>query len=390
MVAGDGALLDLRLAVPNGLSHLARHHDGVVVGARAQLASDRVEHGRTFADRRRAPRPPRPRGAVEGVLDVLRRRVGNRAPGLTRRRIDRGERHVSRCLTGTIGSSGRVAAPSRRCYRPLVSLPLPVLDEATLVELADLNHHESYRELTRRAGGVVVDEGGLTFWAGAHPLPVFANAVVRTDPRVPAKDVLVRGHRFFLGHRRGFSVILCAAADADLRPVCDGAGLALAGESPGMALERRLPDAPAPAGVTIHTVATEADAHDFARVSDEAYRTLGMPAGCGLALLGRLAVLRAPHIVSVLASVDGTPAAGAMVILSHGVGGIYWVGTTPAARGRGLGELVTRIVGNAAFDLGARVVVLQASAMGEPIYRRMGYREVTRYPCYVQFTPPSA
>ena len=185
-------------------------------------------------------------------------------------------------------------------------------------------------------------------------------------------------------------MVLSGAADADLRPVCESAGLPLTGESPGMVLEQRLPDATTPAGVTIRTVETDADAREFARVGDEAYRTLGMPEGGALAMLGRLAVLRAPHITSILASVDGTPAAAAMVILSHGVGGIYWVGTTPAARGRGLGELVTRIVGNVAFDLGARCVVLQASAMGEPIYRRMGYREVTRYPCYVQFTPPSS
>ena len=269
-----------------------------------------------------------------------------------------------------------------------MSSPAPTLDEPTLLELADLNHHEAYRELTRRAGGVVVDEGGLTFWAGAHPLPVLANAVVRTDPHVPAKDVLVRGHRFFLAHRRGFSVILSGAADDDLRPVCESAGLPLTGASPGMVLERRLPDRAPPAGVTIRTVETEADASDFARVGDEAYRTLGMPPGCALAMLGRLAVLRAPHVTSILACIDGTPAAGAMVILTHGIGGIYWVGTTPAARGRGLGELVTRIVGNVAFDAGARTVVLQASPMGEPIYRKMGYREITRYPCYVQFTPP--
>ena len=51
----------------------------------------------------------------------------------------------------------------------------------------------------------------------------------------------------------------------------------------------------------------------------------------------------------------------------------------PAARGRGLGDLVTRVVTQRAFDLGAAFVSLQASEMGEPVYRRMGYREVHRY-----------
>jgi len=29
--------------------------------------------------------------------------------------------------------------------------------------------------------------------------------------------------------------------------------------------------------------------------------------------------------------------------------------------------------------------VLQASRQGEPVYRRMGYREITRYAWYVDF-----
>jgi len=262
------------------------------------------------------------------------------------------------------------------------------LDDATLVVLSDLNHVEANRELARRAGGVVVDDGGLTFWAGAHPLPVLANAVVRTDPRIPAAMVLERAQQFFATHRRGFSVILCGTADADLEPVCEAGGLLRMGDSPGMVLERRLPDASPPPGVTVRVVETDADAAEFARINGEAYATYGMPPDCAPAILGRLAVMRAPHIVSVLAGVDGTACAAAMVILTHGIGGVYWVGTTPAARGQGLAGLCTRIVGNVAFDLGARIVVLQASVMGEPIYRAMGYREVTRYPYYVQLTPP--
>ena len=259
-----------------------------------------------------------------------------------------------------------------------------------LVTLADLNHLEAYRELTRRAGGAVVDEDGLTFWAGAHALPVLVNAVVRTDPHVPAADVLTRARAFFARRRRGFTVLLFGTRDGDLRPVCESAEMPLMGDSPGMVLERRIADAPVPAGVTLRVVETAADAAEFARVSGEAYATYGMPPDCAHVVLGRLDVMHAPHIVSVLAIVDGSAVAAAMVILTHGIGGIYWVGTTPAARGKGLAELCTRVVGNAAFGMGASLVVLQASQMGEPIYRRMGYREITRYPYYVQITPPEA
>lgn len=262
------------------------------------------------------------------------------------------------------------------------------LDEQALVTLADLNHLEANRELARRAGGAAVDEDGLAFWVGGHPLPVLANGVMRTDPDVPADEVVERTRRFFARWRRGFSVICLGAQDDDLRPACEAAGLTMMGASPGMVLDRRLPDTAPPAGVTVAVVETPAQAEAFARVNGEAYGTYGMPSEVAPAVISRLAVLRAPHIVSVLASLDGEPVAAAMVILTHGIGGIYWVGTMPAARGKGLAELCTRIVGNAGFDMGARAIVLQASVMGEPIYRRMGYREITRYPYYVQFTPP--
>ncbi len=67
------------------------------------------------------------------------------------------------------------------------------------------------------------------------------------------------------------------------------------------------------------------------------------------------------------------------MLLSHSIGGVYWVGTVPDHGRRGLGDLVTRTVTRRGFELGARFITLQASAMGEPIYRRMGFRERFRY-----------
>jgi GNAT superfamily N-acetyltransferase len=263
-----------------------------------------------------------------------------------------------------------------------------VTADGRLVELSDLNHVESYRELSRRAGGIALDEPGLTYWIGGDALPVLANGVARTNRSVAPAAVLERARRFFATHRRGFTILLHGERDADLRGACEAAGMMQMGDSPGMVLERRLADAVAPPGVTLRPVETADDALAFARVNGEAYATYGMPPGCAEKLLGHLDVVRAPHIVSILGCVDGVPASAAMVILTHGIGGVYWVGTTPAARGKGLAELCTRAVGNVAFDMGARFVALQASVMGEPIYRRMGYVEVTRYPYFVQFAPP--
>jgi GNAT superfamily N-acetyltransferase len=260
---------------------------------------------------------------------------------------------------------------------------------ATLIELSDLNYFEALRELARRSGGVVHDQDGLMLYTSSHPLPVLSNGAFRTENHLPAADVLARARDFFRTHRRGYTINIRAHADADLDKAAREAGLVQLGNGPGMVLDRRLPDADPPPGVTLRRVATTADAAAFADVMSAAYGTYGIPPDAAPALFARLETLVGPHIVTFLALLeDGTPAAGAMTIVTHGVAGIYWVGTIPQARGRGLAELCTRAAGNAGFDLGARIASLQASPMGEPVYRRMGYVEITRYPFLVQLTPP--
>lgn len=255
---------------------------------------------------------------------------------------------------------------------------------AELRTLSDLNYAEFNREISRRAGGVVHDEGGVLLYAAPHRLPVLSNGAIRTDPRVPPAEVLQRAQEFFTRLERGYSVLAHAHCDQDVREAAAAAGLHEMGSPPGMVLDHRLPDAVAPAGVDLHRVTSDADRIAFAQVMEAAYGTYGMPPGITAKAFSNLDVLFAPHIVTYLAKIDGRAAAGAMVVVTHGVAGIYWVGTTPDARGRGLAELCTRAAGNAGFDLGARIAALQASVMGEPIYRRMGYFEVTRYPYLVQ------
>ncbi len=264
------------------------------------------------------------------------------------------------------------------------------MTHAERVLLSDLSYAEAMRDLTRRAGGAVLDEEGLLLFAGPHALPVLVNGAMCTGAGPAPERTLERARAFFGARGRGFSVIARAHADASLRAVAEAEGLRVFGDAPGMVLPRRLEAARAPDGVELREVATATDARSFAAVQGAAYATYGMPSDVAAAVVGQLDVLRAPHIASFLALVDGEPAAGAMVVVTHGVAGIYWVGTTPAARRRGLAELCTRAATNRGFDLGARMAALQASVMGEPIYARMGYATVTRYPTLVQFTPPRA
>ena len=76
---------------------------------------------------------------------------------------------------------------------------------------------------------------------------------------------------------------------------------------------------------------------------------------------------------------DGMPVATAATVVSHGVIGVYNVATIPDERGKGYAEAITRhAIAEAARQSGLTRVILQSTAQGERLYKRLGFREVSR------------
>jgi len=86
-----------------------------------------------------------------------------------------------------------------------------------------------------------------------------------------------------------------------------------------------------------------------------------------------------------LGILDCKPVATSMYFLGEGVCGIYFVATIPEARNKGIGFAVTQAALKDGRKLGYRVGILQASKMGEPVYRRMGFKEYCRVSSYEWF-----
>ena len=80
---------------------------------------------------------------------------------------------------------------------------------------------------------------------------------------------------------------------------------------------------------------------------------------------------------------DGELVASAVLLAAHGVAGLFVVSTAPSHRRRGIGRAVTTAALAAAAERGLRVAVLNPTEQGAPLYRRMGFEQVSQYRLFV-------
>jgi hypothetical protein len=134
-----------------------------------------------------------------------------------------------------------------------------------------------------------------------------------------------------------------------------------------------------PAGASVREVGDARDRDDYRSVFAASYAQLGAPEQLVDGVMPPLGMLQGDDVGAFVVDLDGRPAAVAMSVLIDGVADIHWVGTMPWAGRRGLGEIATARALGHGFAAGADVAALQASPMGDGLYRRMGFVELYRY-----------
>lgn len=242
--------------------------------------------------------------------------------------------------------------------------------------LADANMIESIREHARWQGPVeLVEQGGVLLFAGRTTYPgAYRNAAARVDASVSAEEVLARARAFFAERERGFTLWALNEQDRDLDALAKKLDMQATADSPCMLVEAPLPVPEIPQEIRIERFDNADHVRDAIAVNAQAYPLLGLSADETRAGFPHPERLLCDHIAGFVAYDALGPVATALTLLSGESAGVYWVGTVPRAHRSGLGGLCTRLATNAGFERGARVVMLQASPLGAPLYARLGYR----------------
>ena len=244
-----------------------------------------------------------------------------------------------------------------------------------LVALEHENFAACYRALAEAAqtGAIREQDGTFSFVTGL-PLPMFNGCIVTGPGAAPGVGAALA----WLREREVPFTLWTPGPETDeIETLASQCGLVREVESlPGMVLNP-VPASPAlPAGLVIERVGEE-------RRSDFAHVVIGLGLGDETAaLLTSTPFVGRDDVDLFVGYLDGDPVGTSIAISSAGTGGVVNVLTLEEARGRGVGTALTWAAAQAGVARGHDSVVLQATPMGLPIYRAMGFETVVEYAEY--------
>lgn len=256
----------------------------------------------------------------------------------------------------------------------------------SLVRAITANTLDGFVRWGQALGSTFIEDDEVQLFISGTPLQ-FWNGVVRASF---AEDVVDRKIDETLARFAARQVPLCwlvgpGTRPADLGRRLEAHGLTLDAEDPGMAL--LLADMPAEiAPVPGLSIAEVGDGEAMVRWIETVVVGSEFPDIVRehlMLLYGRYGYQSSTAVRYFLGSLQGRPVTTSQLFLGAGVAGLYCVATVPDARGMGIGNAMTVAALQAARDQGYAIGILQSSAMGLSIYRRLGFREYCTFSLYL-------
>ncbi|MDD1765016.1 MAG: GNAT family N-acetyltransferase [Methanomassiliicoccales archaeon] len=256
--------------------------------------------------------------------------------------------------------------------------------EKELIRAIETTYYEAITALsTGISGSFSRREPDMIIYSSGIPMALL-NGVI--DPRFGASDLLERTEAAMSHFKKtGLPmrwVLGPSSTPSELGDFLLNHGFVSEGTTPGMAIDlRTVSRGPLPSGLEIQQVEDR-----------ESLRTCGDTMADGFEIPGNIRdgwreLIDGYGMSSTrrwfLGSLDGDPVAVSLLVLHEDVAGVYNIATIPVARRKGIGTAITREPLQIAKDVGYDVAVLEASEMGLPIYRRLGFKELCEFRTYV-------
>ena len=206
----------------------------------------------------------------------------------------------------------------------------------------------------------------------ASPVPVpngYFNAAFPFDQAEPTR-FLDEAEAFFADQKSPF-VLWAPETFPDLIEAAEARSSGAAPDSSPQMVIRTTP--PARSTLTIREVGLDADSTLFAQLCEAGYQTPGLAW-----ILDRHDAFGAPGTTWAIAFDGGKPLGVGCGFVSGETGGVFYVATPPATARRGAAAAITTWLTAELFARDAKLVTLQASDQGLPVYERLGFTEQVR------------
>ncbi len=258
---------------------------------------------------------------------------------------------------------------------------------STVLRAMETNVQEALVCLGRGLGAEVHDEPELLWFLSRIPFHL-ANAIVRAHfPPDAGDETLDERIKRLTSH----GVPMAWMIGPSTRPTDLGAYLERHGwshghddEAPGMAVDlHSLDEQPSLLShITIERVSDEETLKTWLRILFVGSELPEEGLGLLLDVANRHVFGHDTSVHFYFGLFDGKPVATSLLYLGGGVAGIYNVATIPEARKQGIGSALTRAPLLDARAWGYRIGILQSTAMGLNLYRRLGFKEYCMFRAY--------
>jgi ribosomal protein S18 acetylase RimI-like enzyme len=164
------------------------------------------------------------------------------------------------------------------------------------------------------------------------------------------------------------------------RQICNDFGLRPISYPPGMIASKLLPPVRPLPKIECRPVDDEMTRCAFAEITSVCFE---IPPAIANAVYGPANAWNGAYR-GFIGLADGKPVAIAAMVQAAGALGIYSLGTLPAQRHQGYGEALLRAASVASRPkLSMDPFILQSTEAGHALYRRMGFRDVTKFTVYL-------